>query len=156
MNSPAKCGDKFGDLTVLKRFIGRYNGSYCKCKCTCGRECFVGEHNLKMGKSKRCKHCSKLLCKQRLCKLRLKTYKHGLSSHEIYPSWNNIIQCCYNPKSYSFHLYGGRGIKVCDEWLNVTGFYNDMGERPAGSNLRRIDTDGDFEPGNCIWVSKKK
>jgi len=57
-------------------------------------------------------------------------------------------------KSSSFHRYGERGIKVCDEWLSVTGFYNDMGEKPAGSKLRRIDTDGDFEPGNCIWLSK--
>ena len=64
------------------------------------------------------------------------------------------MQCCYNPKSSSFHRYGERGIKVCDEWLSVTGFYNDMGEKPAGSKLRRIDTDGDFEPGNCIWLSK--
>jgi len=144
MNPPAKCGDKFGDWTVLKRFIGNKKGPYCKCKCTCGRECYIGEQVLRLGKFKRCKHCSNISLH----------YKHGLSYEKTYYKWNNIMQCCYNPKFSSFHLYGGRGIKMCDEWLNVTNFYDYMGDMPQGNTLRRIDPDANFEPGNCIWVSK--
>lgn len=66
---------------------------------------------------------------------------------------------CLNPKHIGYAYYGGRGISICDRWLGEDGFENflaDMGERPAGTTLDRIDNDGDYEPGNCRWVTPKE
>jgi len=141
----AKCGDKFGMWTVLETFKKPIRlRNFCRCRCKCGREYDVMESDLKNQGSTRCKNCNAAVS----------AVTHGLSYEKTYYKWNNIMQCCYNPKNPSFHLYGGRGIKMCDEWLSVTNFYEYMGDMPQGNTLRRIDPDGDFEPGNCIWLSK--
>jgi hypothetical protein len=73
-----------------------------------------------------------------------------------YRSFNGIKGRCYNVNNQSYPSYGGRGIKVCDRWLGVHGFTNfneDMGERPEGYSLDRINNDGDYEPSNCRWAT---
>jgi len=85
-------------------------------------------------------------------------YKHGLSGTREYESWKAMITRCYNEKSIMYYLYGGRGIKVCESWLGDKGpanFIKDMGPRPKGFSIDRIDTDGDYEPTNCRWASAK-
>jgi hypothetical protein len=76
----------------------------------------------------------------------------GASRHRLYGTWRNMLDRCYKPSHRYFALYGGRGIEVCDRWReSPLTFYADMGVRLEGLTLERIDSDGDFEPGNCRW-----
>lgn len=94
----------------------------------------------------------------------LKIHKNGWKN-PAYGNWMGMIQRCYNPRSDSYYRYGGRGIKVCDRWLNGTEdlsgfdcFVLDMGPRPSKRHQidRYPNNDGDYEPGNCRWATKKQ
>jgi hypothetical protein len=63
---------------------------------------------------------------------------------------------CRDPRTNGYHNYGGRGIRVCDRWRDFANFLADMGERPAGLTLDRIDPDRDYEPGNCRWATRSE
>lgn len=67
-----------------------------------------------------------------------------------------MMQRCYNPKSYFYYRYGGRGISVCDRWHDFDNFIADMGNRPSGLSLDRINNDGNYEPSNCRWATKEQ
>ena len=84
--------------------------------------------------------------------------KHGLSRTPEYYSWHDMIRRCNDPRYTNYHSYGGRGIKVCQRWLDSpTNFYADMGERLSPTHtLDRINNDGDYEPSNCRWATKKE
>ncbi|MBB5663253.1 hypothetical protein GGE68_001429 [Rhizobium leguminosarum] len=75
-----------------------------------------------------------------------------------YRSWKAMLERCRNPKAPNYHLYGGRGISVCDRWIGREGFTNflsDMGPRGEGLTLDRVETDGNYEPSNCQWADAK-
>lgn len=81
---------------------------------------------------------------------------HGLCTTRAYKSWSDMMRRCYTSSHISYPHYGGRGIKVCSDWHNPLLFYCDMGDRPEGWSIERLDPDGDYVPENCVWTPKEE
>ena len=83
-------------------------------------------------------------------------YRHGMAGTPIYKLWAGILTRCYNAKVKIYKYYGGRGIKVCERWHDFSNFYADMGDRPRGLQIDRINNEGDYTPDNCRWITPKE
>ena len=138
-------GKKFGEWEVVGWAEKKYTEQFWLCKCSCGKEKVVRGASLKTGTSKSCG-----------CKGHDWCRTHGMEGTSIYNTWAGMLQRCNNKNYHQFHHYGGRGITVCDEWRKFETFYADMGGRPEGRSLDRIDNDGNYCKDNCRWATKKE
>jgi len=140
-------GLRFERLLVLS-FEGRDRGTraYWRCLCDCGEEKVVAGSSL----TDRCsKSCGCLRREMANVKNTSHEPLHGMWGEGVYVSWACMKCRCNWEGSSNYHLYGGRGIKVCERWEEFRNFYEDMGDRPEGMTIDRIDSDGDYEPSNC-------
>ncbi len=140
-------GDRNGRLVIVN--IYRKPGRWVyECVCDCGETVHVMAHNFKTGKTVSCG------CKRRE-DLGLHKPKHGYARSKVYRAWVGMKSRCYDKNFCGFHNYGGRGIRVCDRWLNdFSAFLEDMGEPSKRESLDRIDVNGNYEPKNCRWASQ--
>ncbi len=90
------------------------------------------------------------------CKPNARSRKHGMVGTPEYEAWSQMKKRCTNPKHKYWHRYGGRGITVCERWQEFENFYSDMGDRPEGKQLDRLDNDKGYSPDNCRWVTSKE
>lgn len=148
---PDMHGQRFGKLIVINRAPDdKFGKTVWNCKCDCGNNHTVRANVLRIGGSKSCG-----------CYRRNLHYKHGHNRKRNrtpeYTSWDAMRQRCYNPKQARYADWGGRGIRVCDKWLtSFENFLADMGTRPKGHSLDRIDNAGNYEPTNCKWSTKQE
>lgn len=140
-------GMKFGKLTAIEVYdrVRTKNGRtkyYWRCKCDCGGERITTVSHLKNGNTKSCGCANAKIT-------------HHLSNTRLYTIWCNMKKRCYDTNNHAYRYYGAKGIRMCDEWMDMTNFYNWSVNNGYSDELTidRINVYGNYEPDNCRWVS---
>lgn len=147
-------GSKFGRLLVLSRAKNKGIGTSAKaqwlCSCDCGQQTTVAGYSLRSGNTKSCgclKVEASIVSGSRL------NYRHGKTGSRAHSIWSSMLQRCHDPKHKSFPSYGGRGISVCDSWMDFENFHADMGDPPDGHSLDRKMNNEGYSKSNCRWAT---
>lgn len=153
-------GDKYGRVTVVS-YVGASEDrrALWLCSCECGRTFITRGKDLRQGKVNSCGCVRKEHCSARMTNFNT---THGHRDTRLYTVWRDMKMRVLNPKHKSFPDYGGRGIRICDEWLGFEPFYDwamatgyDPNAPFGTCTLDRIDVNGNYEPDNCRWVDMK-
>jgi hypothetical protein len=141
-----RSGQFYGNLRTIERVENDKHGNIrwaCLCVC-CGRVSITRRERLGLVESCGCVRDARIR-------------SHGETGEPTYSSWMAMKYRCNDPNNASYCYYGARGIKVCERWLDsYANFLSDMGHKPHGCSLDRIDSDGNYDPLNCRWATFKE
>lgn len=141
-------GNRYGRLVVIGLVPRNTKAVLWHCRCDCGVNKICDGHDLRRNSIQSC-GC------YRIEAIGLAKRKHGMSLSSLYALWSLMRGRCNNSTLAAYRNYGGRGIKVCERWSEFQNFADDMGDRPAGTSLDRINNNGNYEPDNCRWATQK-
>ena len=143
-------GRTFSRLTVLARAVNLNHSVRYECRCECGALVTVYKNMLV---SERQKSCGCLRRETTAARSTTHGHKTRKGTSATYLSWMNAKRRCTNPEHPRWKDWGGRGITMCERWMEFANFLTDMGEKPPGLTLERKNNNGNYEPGNCVWAT---
>lgn len=142
-------GHRYGRLVVVERSASPLSGTRWLCRCDCGNTTVVRTKDIRSGKGTKSCGCLARETARGLLQ------KHGWTGTDTYRVWAGMISRC-RENDRAKELYWDRGITVCDRWKSFENFLADMGEKPEGRSIDRIDNDKGYQPGNCRWATMRQ